>query len=125
MHKSRLGGLIIDCRTDDIHAAADFWGKALGLAAQPYDANDPNYVQFDNGPGGLDVEVQKVDHVSRVHIDIETDDIDAEVARLQELGAEFVVAFPRWTVMEAPTGQRFCVVNVQTADFSEEANVWS
>ena len=31
MHKSRLGGLIIDCRTDDLDAAADFWSQALGL----------------------------------------------------------------------------------------------
>ena len=125
MHKSRLGGLIIDCRTDDVHAAADFWGKALGLKARPFDPDDPNYVQFDSGPGGLDVEVQQVDHDPRVHVDIETDDIAAEVARLEQLGAQTVKAMAHWTVMEAPTGQRFCVVGVQTSNFDEEANAWS
>lgn len=30
MHKSKLGGFIIDCRTDDLGAAADFWGQRSG-----------------------------------------------------------------------------------------------
>jgi hypothetical protein len=34
MHKSKLGGFIIDCRTDDLGAAADFWGNALGMPVQ-------------------------------------------------------------------------------------------
>jgi predicted enzyme related to lactoylglutathione lyase len=124
MHKSRLGGLIIDCRTDDLGGAAAFWGGALGLDALPAAPDDPNYVGFDNGPNGLDIEVQKVEHQSRVHIDIETDDIDAEVARLEGLGAKRIKRYPRWMVMEAPTGQRFCVVNIQTANFAEAANAW-
>lgn len=124
MHKSRLGGVIIDCQTDDVAAAGDFWGKALGLASLPSEPGDETFVGFDNGPNGLDIEVQKVSHESRVHIDIETDDIDAEVARLEGLGARHVKRFPRWVVMEAPTGQRFCIVNIQTANFAGEANAW-
>ena len=34
MHRSRLGGLIIDCRTDDLEGAARFWSAALGLPAR-------------------------------------------------------------------------------------------
>jgi len=124
MHKSRLGGLIIDCRTDDLAKAAEFWGRALGLPSLPNSPDEPNYVNFDNGPNGLDIEVQKVTHESRVHLDIETDDIDAEVKRLEAIGAKAVKRYPRWMVMEAPTGQRFCVVGVQTANFAEEANAW-
>jgi hypothetical protein len=30
-----------------------------------------------------------------------------------------------WCVMEAPTGQRFCVVRPQSADFADDANQWS
>ena len=37
-----------------------------------------------------DIEVQTVDHPSRVHLDIETDDIEAEVRRLEGLGAKTV-----------------------------------
>ena len=34
MHKSRLAGFIIDCDTDNLHTAAEFWGKALGAPAK-------------------------------------------------------------------------------------------
>jgi hypothetical protein len=54
-------------------------------------------------------QVQSVAHESRVHLDIETDDIDAEVARLVKLGAREVERNKTWVVLEAPTGQRFCV----------------
>ncbi|MGH8277312.1 MAG: VOC family protein, partial [Steroidobacteraceae bacterium] len=63
-------------------------------------------------------------HPSRVHLDIETDDIDAEVARLEQLGARRIGPVRDWYVMEAPTGQRFCVVCVQRADFAARANSW-
>jgi hypothetical protein len=70
--------------------------------------------------------LQKVDHASRIHLDIETDDIEAEVKRLEGLGAkrvEFVKQ--RWWVMEAPTGQRFCVVRPQRGTLESRANEWS
>jgi hypothetical protein len=68
--------------------------------------------------------LQSVTHPSRVHVDIETDDIDAEVARLERLGARRVAQIKGWWVMEAPTGQRFCVVRPQRPDFESGANVW-
>jgi hypothetical protein len=73
----------------------------------------------------MHIEVQQVEHPSRVHLDIETDDIEAEALRLEALGAKKVKRFPRWWVMEAPTGQRFCIVHPQRADFVEKANVWA
>ena len=114
-HHSRLAGFIIDCRTDDLHGAADFWRRALGLPiVDPDDGGDGRYVSLAEGPGALHIEVQKVEHESRVHLDIETDDLEAEVARLVALGAR-EVSRPRdgrWVVMQAPTGQRFCVVRM-------------
>jgi len=59
-----------------------------------------------------------------VHIDIETDDIEAEVARLEQLGATIDKRMERWVVMRAPTGQRFCVVRVQRDGFTKTAKVW-
>ena len=125
MHRSRLGGFIIDCKTEDLDAAARFWGEALGLKSRPStSAEDKNYVVFDTAPNELDIEVQKVDHPSRVHLDIETDNIEAEVERLEKLGAKRVVKIHSWWVMEAPTGQRFCVVNIKRSEFATEANIW-
>ena len=65
-------------------------------------------------------------HKSRVHLDIETDNIDAEVNRLMNIGAKVIKKLARWVVMEAPTGHRFCVVNPQRDDFNESdsVNVW-
>ena len=70
------------------------------------------------------MQIQKVEHDSRVHIDIESDDIPAEVARLESLGAKVVNRLERWVVMQAPTGQRFCVVRVQRPGFAKNANIW-
>jgi predicted enzyme related to lactoylglutathione lyase len=125
MHKSRLSGLIIDCRTQDLDVAAAFWAEALGAPAKhAADAAQSPYVELEVGDGEPYVEVQQVSHESRVHIDIETDDIDAEVARLEKLGARRVGAVRNWVVMEAPTGQRFCVVPVARAGFDEHAHRW-
>jgi predicted enzyme related to lactoylglutathione lyase len=124
MHRSQLAGFIIDCQTDDLEAGGQFWSAALGLASKPTDPQDPDYVKFERDPDGLDIEVQKVDHPSRVHLDIETDDIEAEVARLEKLGARKVRKMRAWWIMEAPTGHRFCVVSVKRANFDKTANRW-
>ena len=110
-HHSRLAGFIIDSRSDDLDTTARFWSAALGLrVADPDSGGTGQYAEFAGVPGDLHVEVQKVDHPSRVHLDIETDDIDAEVARLEGLGATRVAFVKRWWVIQAPDGQRFCVV---------------
>jgi len=125
MHKSRLAGFIIDCRTGDLKAAADFWSAALGMDTRilPGEEGD-KYVRLVDPADCLDVEVQLVDHESRVHLDIETDDIEAEVRRLEALGARRIAQLRTWWVMEAPTGQRFCVVRPQSQDFAERAQRW-
>jgi len=65
-----------------------------------------------------------VSHPGRVHLDIETDDIEAEVRRLEKLGAKRVRAVHSWWVMEAPTCQRFCVVRADSACFAQLATAW-
>jgi predicted enzyme related to lactoylglutathione lyase len=122
MHKSRLAGFIIDCDTDDLDAAAEFWSRALGMTIQA-EQEGGKYVNFERW-NGLHVEVQKVDHPSRVHLDIETDDIEAEVERLEALGAKRLAKVRTWWVMEAPTGQRFCVVRPQGPELQHEGNEW-
>jgi len=125
MHKSRLAGFIIDCRTDDLEGAARFWSGALGFPIEPQrDPEQPAYVKLDTGAGGPHVEVQRVAHASRVHLDIESDDVEAEVQRLEGLGAKRLQQVRTWWVMEAPTGQRFCVVRPQRPDFEDRANAW-
>lgn len=126
MHKSQLAGFIIDCQTDDIDQAAAFWSAALGLKTDlDPDPGESDYRYLKTRPKEVHIEVQKVDHTSRVHLDIETDDIEKEVSRLEKLGARRIADIRRWVVMEAPTGQRFCVVNPQRANFTNTANSWA
>ncbi|ALN63019.1 glyoxalase/Bleomycin resistance /Dioxygenase superfamily protein [Lysobacter antibioticus] len=124
-HRSRLAGFIIDCETDDLDDAANFWSGALGLArVETYDDDGAQYAQLANGPAELHIEVQKVAHPSRVHLDIESDDLDAEAARLEALGAKRIAFVKRWWVMQAPTGHRFCIVRMKHPEQGAPPNVW-
>lgn len=111
MHRSRLAGFIIDCRGAAPGDAARFWGAALGMPSQGPDGD--LYERLDASARDLHVEVQRVDHESRVHLDIESDDVEAEATRLEALGARRVQKVHSWWVMEAPTGHRFCVVRTK------------
>lgn len=127
MHKSKLVTAVIDCQTDDLTEAALFWSGALGRQADLSD--DPateKYVRLGSGNEELIVLLQKVRHPSRVHLDIESDDIEAEVVRLEALGAKRIEKINTWWVMEAPTGHRFCVVRPQrNGAMPDDANEWN
>src|SRR5580693_8170652 len=123
MHRSRLAGFIIDCQGADAATAAHFWGEALGMKS--LGATGERYAELDASARDIRVEVQRVDHESRVHLDIESDDVDAEAARLEALGARRLEKVGTWWVMQSPTGQRFCVVRAKH-DLSSVpgASVW-
>ena len=110
MHHSRLSTFVIDCRTESADEAARFWSAALGRRIE---GADGEYRQLAGTADEPILLVQKVDHPSRIHLDIETDDVEAEATRLEKLGATRVERYPNWWVMRAPTGQRFCVVRAR------------
>ena len=126
MHHSRLSSLIIDCKVEDLEAAARFWSAALGRPIRP--GTDPahdRYVPLDTNDDEPVIELQKVEHDSRVHLDIESDDVEAEARRLEALGARRIAAIKTWIVLEAPTGQRFCVIKPQrNGKLGPHANEW-
>lgn len=124
MHKSRLCAFVIDCQVDDFDAAAQFWSRALGRELKPSDPDSPNYRALEAGDQEPILLLQKVEHHSRVHLDIESDDVEAEVARLEALGARRVAKVHTWWVMEAPTGHRFCVVRPQRGPLGDDASHW-
>ena len=125
MHKSKLAGFIIDCQTTDLDRAAEFWGSALGMPVRALPPGEGEiYKELQDSQHGLHIEVQAVTHPSRVHLDIESDDVEAEVRRLEKLGATRIEQIRTWWVMEAPTGQRFCVVQAATPHFDLRASVW-
>ena len=122
MHKSRLACLVVDGQ-DEVNEAAYFWSRALGYEIAE---TDGRYTRLETPANQPQILIQRVNHPSRVHLDIETDDIEAEEARLQALGARVIERRDAWVVMQAPTGHRFCIVNPQRADFASApgVNVW-
>ncbi|MCG8429086.1 MAG: VOC family protein, partial [Chromatiales bacterium] len=104
---------------------AKFWGGVLGLEPDlREDQDDPRYLHLNGRPDDPKILLQRVDHPSRVHFDIETDDIDAEVMRLEKLGAKIIERVETWVVMEAPSKHRFCVINPIRSDFKDNSNQW-
>ena len=126
MHHSRLCTIVIDCHVDELAAVAEFWSQALGKPIASVDQDgDGRYAELQTGADEPIILLQKVDHASRVHLDIETDDLDAEVARLERLGARRIAFVrERWWVLEAPSGHRFCVVRPQRKTFGPHLNRW-
>jgi len=126
MHHSRLSTLVIDCQSADLKQATDFWSQALGKSVVSYDQDgDGKYAELATLADEPIILLQKVQHESRVHLDIETDDLEAEASRLEQLGAKRVECVKeRWWVMQAPSGHRFCVVKKQREQFGPHLNKW-
>ena len=125
MHKSKLAGFIIDCKTKDLRKAASFWSAALGMKMRELPGEEgQTYIALDDPERRMVIEVQTVDHDSRVHLDIASDDIEAEVQRLEKLGASRISKVKHWVIMEAPTGQRFCVIPGRSESFVKTATTW-
>ena len=101
-----------------------FWSRALGVA--PVHSGDPTdpYVALPHALQELRVELQRVNAPSRIHLDIETDDGEAEVQRLEALGATRERQVETWWIMRAPSGHLFCVVPPQSDDFLTNAHRW-
>jgi predicted enzyme related to lactoylglutathione lyase len=127
MHRSRLSTFVIDCKVDDLDAAAAFWSAALGRSVKPADSNETAYRELVTDDAEPTLLLQRVDHDSRIHLDIEADDLEAEVKRLEALGATRIKFCKRWWLMRAPTGHVFCIVNPQRGalDDKTNANEWS
>ena len=111
-HRSHLAAVVIDV-PDDVHAATtDFWGAATGVDIQPLSYDEFHGARLHES---LVLLVQRLGTgMPRVHLDIHTDDRDAEVARLEGRGATVVERHDDWTVMADPAGLPFCVVQVES-----------
>lgn len=125
MHRSRVYALIIDTPQAEAGEAAAFWSAALGARAQPLEA-EPQFTSLHGALPGLVAAVQAVDDAPRYHIDIETDDVEAETGRLIGLGATQVARWLECRVLRAPGGHLLCVLPVESAPelFDAQATTW-
>ena len=125
MHRSRLGNVVIDCQTSDLKKEAEFWSKALGFPLPEQIDTSSGFIQLQTPPGDVRVIVQRVGHESRAHLDVETDSIEKEIRRLEDIGATVASWHEGWVVMQAPSGHKFCVGKPYREGFEQHANKWN
>ncbi|GIH93472.1 VOC family protein [Planobispora siamensis] len=125
MHRSRVYALLIDTPEADAADAVAFWSAALGVPAEP-DSSHPQFTSLHGALPGIVTAVQSVDDAPRFHLDIETDDVEAETARLIALGAKQIARWLGCHVLRVPGGHLVCVLPVESDPelFAAEARVW-
>jgi predicted enzyme related to lactoylglutathione lyase len=127
-HRSRLSILLLDLPPEQHAAGRDFWSAATGRPAAA-DPTDENWASLGSFADGFHIEIQRTGTGTppRWHVDIESDDIEAEVARLEALGARrhrYVEEGRFWQLLD-PSGMVFCVVGIQTGEeFDRYAVTW-
>jgi len=125
MHRSRVYAVIIDTPSEEAGRAAEFWSAALGVPARPL-PDHPQFTSLRGAVPGLVTAVQAVDDAPGIHLDIESDDPEAEAARLLALGAEQIGQWLECRILRVPGGQVVCVLPVESepALFDAQARTW-
>ncbi len=126
MHRSRLGTIVIDC--DDMEAGSRFWAGVFSSSLVGTCTGEDPYLALAESVSGLRILLQRVPEKktakNRVQLDIETDDVEAEVRRLEALGGRRKTAYPDYWIMEDPCGNQFCVIPPETDGFPDGAREW-
>jgi hypothetical protein len=125
MHRSRVYAVIIDTPSEEANRAAEFWSAALGVPARPL-PDHPQFTSLRGAVPGLVTALQAVDDAPGIHLDIESDDPEAETARLLALGAEQIGGWLECRILRVPGGQVVCVLPVESdpALFDAQARTW-
>jgi hypothetical protein len=125
MHRILLREVVVDAPTDTFAATRDFWASALLAEAQKIE-HHPEFTGLREPAAMSWVGLQDIGTgVARFHLDIETDDVPAEVARLTSLGATKVADGRTWVVMQDPSGLLFDVVPHESPWFAERSRAVS
>jgi hypothetical protein len=131
MHRSRLCHFVID--VSDLGQGIAFWAAALGATEETLPVNSqPVYRQLRLPDSDIRILLQKTadpkTSKERMHLDLETDDLDAEVKRLEGLGAsrwdhQHERGFEFW-VMRDPWANEFCVLNTGFPELLAQREPW-
>jgi predicted enzyme related to lactoylglutathione lyase len=126
-YRSRLCALVIDC--NDLRAATRFWTGALGVGLRDGDVERDTWVELEPPVSGmppiyLQTVLEPKTSKSRVHLDFETDDVEAEARRLERLGGRRKSWHGDYWIMEDSSGNEFCVMSVMTEEFPDGARRW-
>jgi hypothetical protein len=124
-HYSRLSVAVVDVPDADHDKELTFWQAASGETLTRLE-NEPAYHGGWLRGQQFALLVQRLgDGAARVHLDIRTDDLEAEVTRLEGLGARRERREKFWWVMRDPAGLPFCVVEEPTGRLTDaNAHRW-
>lgn len=132
MHRSRVCHFVID--VPDLDQGAAFWSAALGAAREPVSEQSRHvYCKLRLPDSGIRILLQATSDgkasKERMHLDLETDDVEAEVRRLEALGAE------RWDlqdergfrfwVLRDPWDNEFCVLEPRFPGLLAQREPWT
>lgn len=123
-HHSRVSTLMIDALDEHFDDALAFWSEALGLSPTRRPTEGQRYVTLGEIEGPLFIRLQRVEKNPGFHLDVETDDMRAERARMEAAGAHPKYKVKRWWVMEDPSGNPFCLIRPESGEFPGNANEW-
>ena len=131
MHRSRVCQFVID--VSDLDKGADFWKAALDAAEEEISASSRHiYRRLILPDSEIRILLQKTGDPKiskeRMHIDMEADDVEAEVRRLEELGAvrwdhQQERGFSFW-VLRDPWDNEFCVLQQEFPEFLARRRPW-
>jgi hypothetical protein len=123
MHRILLRTIVIDVPAAAHDRTRDFWATALTAHARRGTVY-PEYHVLEHAATLGPVMVQDIGAAdARIHLDLETDDVEAEVSRLVSAGATEVERHKDWVVLRDPAGLLFCVVPGEGEDFEKSATV--
>jgi catechol 2,3-dioxygenase-like lactoylglutathione lyase family enzyme len=124
MHRSRIRAVMIDVPEADLAASVGFWAKVLGKVPNRPASEAHPFLGLGPDEAGIRFTFQKIGGPARFHLDIETDDVEAEVRRLEAAGGTVVGGDGNWVVLADPAGLLVCVIPVDSTDFDEAATSW-
>jgi len=131
MHRSRLCHFVID--VSDLDQGVSFWSTTLNAVEEPLADNSRHiYRRLRIPDSEVRILLQKTSDKKtakeRMHLDLETDDVEAEVSRLEALGAtrcdhQTERGFDFW-VLHDPWGNEFCVLQPQFPELLARQEPW-
>ena len=131
-HRSRLCHFVIDC--DDLDRAVNFWSAALDATEEPLAETSCHvYRRLKLPDSDIRMLLQRTDDKkpakNRMHLDLETDDVEAEVQRLEALGAtRYDYQQERghnFWVLRDPWGNEFCVLQPAFPELLAQRRSWT
>jgi predicted enzyme related to lactoylglutathione lyase len=130
-HRSRVLQFVID--VDDLDRGVAFWSAALDATEEPLsEKSRPIYRLLRLPDAEIRVLLQRTDDEKvakeRMHLDLETDDVEAEVRRLEHLGAtrydhQQARGFDFW-VLRDPWGNELCVLQPNFPQLLDQRRPW-